>query len=237
MGTITGQNIADRAWIILQDTIGTPGTRWPAAEVLYWINDGQREVVITLPTAFIKTVIAAALGDTRQTLTGMGITDGIQFIKCPRNFNAAGTTPGRAVTMRSMAWIDDQRPLWHADTAADAVHCMFDPNDPKTFYIWPKGDGTKKIEVVYAALPPDVAAIGNAIALDDVYANSLINYVLFRAFQKNSKNTKSPQLAGGYYQLFLQSLGVKDARVKALDANLQMVNDGTEVVAGGKGAN
>jgi hypothetical protein len=229
MGTLTGQQIIDRAWIILQDTNGATGVRWPATEQILWVNDGQREVVMNLPSAYVKTTIAALQAGTRQTLAGLGFTDGIQFMKMPRNYASDGTTPGRAVTIKPMLWLDEQRPNWHSDPAAPAIHCFFDPADPKTFYVWPPANGTGRGEVVYAASPAELASLSNTIVLDDIYANALQYYVLFRSFSKNATYTKAPQLAAQYYQLFLQALGIKDARVKALDANLQMAADGAGV--------
>lgn len=230
MPTFTGQMIADRAWIILQDTNGGNGVRWPSDEVLKWINDGQREVVINLPSAFVKTSIVTLTAGTRQSFAGLNISDGIQFLKYVRNFAQDGVTPGRAVTTKPMLWLDEQRPNWHSDAAAATIHCLFDPNDPKTFYIWPRADGTThKAEIVYSAAPPELANIGSTISLDDIYANALQYYVLFRSFSKNATYTKNPAAAGAYYQLFLQSLGIKDRRVKALDANLQMMADGAGV--------
>lgn len=231
MPTITGQQIVDRAWIILQDTNGGSGVRWPGAEQLLWVNDAQREVVIVLPSAFVKTAIVTLVAGTRQTLAGVSPaqSDGIQFMKFVRNYNAAGTVPGRAVVLKPMLWLDEQRPTWHNDTPADAIHYFFDKNDPKTFYVWPPADGTKKAEIVTSAAPPELGSLANVISLDDIYANAMQYYVLFRSFSKNATYTKAPQLAAAYYQLFLQSLGVKDARVKALDANLQMLSDGAGV--------
>lgn len=229
MGTLTAQQIVDRAWIILQDTNGGSGVRWPATEQLLWFNDGQREVVINLPSAFVKTTIALGVTGTRQTLTGLGLTDAVQLQKVVRNYAANGTTVGRAITVKPMMWLDEQRPTWHADAAADAIHYFFDPNDPKTFYVWPQCEGTKRFEVVYSAVPAELTALASVSALDDIYANALQYYLLFRSFSKNATYTKSPQAAAAYYQLFLQSLGIKDQRVKALDANLQMLSDGAGV--------
>lgn len=229
MGTLTGSNIAERAWIILQDTYGVTGVRWPDTEVLMWLNDGQREVVIHLPTAHVRTQLRVLQAGTRQTLEGLGITDGHQFAKMVRNYHATNATPGRAVTVRPMAWVNEQRPNWHNDPPAESVHYFYDADDPKTFYVWPPADGARRGEIVYYAVPAELANLGATITLDDIYATALQYYVLFRAFSKNATYTKSPQNAATYYQLFLQTLGIKDARVKALDANMQMAQDGAGV--------
>ena len=51
MGTITAQSIVDRARHILQDTT-SGGTRWLDPELLKWLNDAQREIVLLKPNAY-----------------------------------------------------------------------------------------------------------------------------------------------------------------------------------------
>lgn len=224
MGTLTGQSIADASWATLGDSVGVDGVRWPEAEVLRYINDGQRETVLNLPSSFVKTAIVSTVSGTRQTLVGSSIVDGIQLIKMTRNFNSAGTVPGRAVTPRPVSWLDNERPDWHSDASGDAAHYFFDPADPKAWYVWPPSSGSIKAEIVYSATPPDLASLASVISIDDIYSNALQYFVLFRAMTKQANYTKNP-MATMFYQLFLQSLGVKDARVKALDANQYMAAD------------
>ena len=233
MGTLTIASIAERAWTILNDTQGSNGVRWPADELLLWHNDGQREVVLNLPSAFVKTAKPTTQAGTRQTFEGLGISDGLQTIRVARNFSSDGNTPGRAITVRPMGWLDDQIPEWHSATAAPAYHYFFDPSDPKAFYLYPPASGSTKVELIYSAVPPEATAISQAIAVDDIYANALQYYMLFRAFSKGATYTKNPQQATTYYQLFLQSLGIKDQRVAALDANKQMLQDGAGVAGAG----
>ena len=230
MGTITAQQIADRAWTILNDA---NGVRWTPAEVLRWVNDGQRAVVIVLPSAYVKAEKPTAAAGTRQSLGALSLADGVQVQDVVRNFDVAGTLPGPAITAKSRAYLDDAYPDWHSDEPGPAVHYFVDPRDPKAFYVWPPSPGGVKLEVVYSAIPPELPSIGTAIALDDIYANALQFYLLFRAFSKSATYTKSPQQADRNYQLFLQELGVKDSRVKTLDANLQQVQNGGGVSGNG----
>lgn len=233
MGTMTGQNLVDRAWVIANDAMGGSGTRWPSAECLPAINDGQRELVSFLPSACIKTVIATPAAGTRQTLAGLGLTDGVQFLRLPRNFAANGTTPGRAVSPKPMGYLDESRPDWHGETPAAIVHTFFDAADPKTFYNWPPADGTLKAEVIYYAIPAVLGSLASAIDVDDIHFNALMYYLLFRMFSKNSTFSKSPQLAAGYYTLFMQLAGVRDNKIKAADANMQMASDGAGLAGPG----
>ena len=224
-----GQDIVDRAWSILQDQ----GARWNPTTCLRWVNDAQREVLIYLPSANPKTAIKTLTLGTRQTLTALGITDGIQFITMRRNLAADGNTPGPAVSVKPMQWIDESSPNWHSDPSAFAKHVFFDAADPKTFYCWPPSDGIKKGEILYSALPAELTVLSQPISLDDIYANAMQYYVLSRSMSNVVNGAKMMPLASAYYTLFMQSLGVKDARLKALDANLQMVGDGSGVAGPG----
>lgn len=212
MGTITVQANANKAWLILQDTQGAGGVRWSAAEMLGWHNDGQREIVMVLPSAYTKATKATPVAsETRQTLAGMSIADGLQIIRPTRNFNSAGSTPGRAITKIPHAVLDQEKPAWHSETATEAIHYTSDPADPKAIYLWPAITGGGKVEIVYSATAPDVAAIGDVIALDDIYSNALQYYMLFRALAKRTANSApARQEAAAYYNLMLQVLGVKD---------------------------
>lgn len=204
MGTITGQNIVDRALIKTNDP---SAVRWPAAESLKWINDGQREIVNQLPKANPVRVAASMVSGTRQTLSGLSLTTGISVIDVVRNVG------GRAITKRDRAWFDDQRPDWHTETAAASVHWMYDERDPKAFYLWPPAIAAASVELIYSALPTDLTALTDTITLDDIYANPLQWFLLFSFYSKDAVYTKSPQFAAQYWSLFMQSLGFRDKAV------------------------
>ena len=219
MPTLTGQNIADRAWTKVNEPTGSTATRWTPAEALMWINDGQRECVNQLPKSHTKSTIAAIVAGTRQTLTGLSITDGITVVDVPRNFAADGTTPGRALTKRERVQFDEQLPGWHSTTAAaDAVHWIFDERDPKAFYIYPPKTAGTKLEVIYSSAPAELSALGDTISLDDIYGNALQFFMLFSFYSKDATYAKSPQMAASYWGLFMQALGFRDKAILTLAA-------------------
>lgn len=213
---ITGQNIVDRARIKAKDAATTK--RWSDAESLYWLNDGQREVVQVLPRANTKRVLATVASGTRQTLTGLGITDGIQFMDVVRNYDTTGVTPGSAIVKCKRSDLDGKYRNWHSRLAAEADHWMSDEDDPTAIYIWPAVSGSGKLEVIYSALPTDLASLASTISLNDVYANALQWFLLFSWHSKDAEHEKSALRASSYYQLFLQSLGVRDKRVSETQA-------------------
>lgn len=206
MPTITVQSRIARAETILQDTTNT---RWPVAELLEWFNDGQREIVMRKPDAYTTRESVNLVAGTRQSLPATAV----QLIDVPRNMGTDGLTPGGVVRLEDRRILDDQRPDWHTETAVVAVeHYCFDARDPKQFFVYPPADGTGSVEVVYSAAPADVVIgdIDGVITLDDIYANAMLDYMLYRAYSKDADYTENAGRASGSYQAFLSSLGLKE---------------------------
>ena len=77
-------SILTRVKRILQDA---NGVRWPEEELLEWLNDGQREIIMLAPQAGSQTVVVTLVADSRQSIPD----DGYQFLKLVRNIG------GRAI--------------------------------------------------------------------------------------------------------------------------------------------
>ncbi len=218
MPTLTGQYIADAAWTKVNEQTGGAAVRWPTAEALRWLNDGQREIVNQSPRAYTKAIKVAPVAGTRQDFAGLSITDGVQLVDITRNFRSDGTTPGRAVTKRDRIEFDEQMPTWHAaDPATDAVHWIFDDRDPLAFFIYPPIISGGKLEVIYAAEPAPLTDLSQTITIPDIYANALQFWVLFSFYSKDATYAKSGANAQSYYQLFQSSIGIRGQNVQMAD--------------------
>lgn len=210
MGTIIARAVIEKAQIILQDTTGI---RWPSdTELLGWLNDGQREVMVFKPNANVKNVAVKLVTGTKQSLPA----DGVQLIDVVRNMGADGNTPGRAIRIVMREILDAQVPNWHAATAAaDAKHYMYTMLDPKTFYVYPPQPSSNQgyAEIVYGATPAD-ATINGAITLDDIYQNVLVDYILYRAYSKDTEYAADQNRAASHQSAYIASLTGK-AKVEA----------------------
>lgn len=203
MPTLTAAVTIDKAEIILQDTTNV---RWAASELLGWFNDGQREIVIARPDAYVQTVSHPLVAGTRQTIPSAGH----QLVKVTRNMGANGTTPGRAVRMVPEEMLNASTPDWHAATpAAVTLHYTFDIRQPRNFYVFPPAIAANTVELVYSASPPPLAAATDVQLIDDVYANVLLDYVLYRAYSKDAESTANAARATTHRQMFESALGVK----------------------------
>lgn len=203
MPTITAQSIIDRAETLLLDT---SNVRWPAAELLDWLNDGQRAIVAVRPDANAVTESVALVAGTKQSLPA----EGYQLINVVRNMGTSGTSPGRAVRYAPMRLLNEQYPDWHTETATTTIeHFLTEPRSPKTFYVYPPATASIQVEIVYSKAPTNVASLGATITLDDIYATSLLDYVLYRAYSKDGEVPGSAARAVAHFQAFEMGLGLK----------------------------
>lgn len=213
---ITGQNIADKAEILLQDE---SNVRWSEAELLGWINSGQREIAIAKPTALTSTtVMSLATGTTKQAIPATGT----QLLDVIRNMGTSGSVPGKAINSIDRSMLDTTIPTWHSDsnTAGIITHYVFDRRNPKSFYVYPKAPATALyIEILMAVTPTSLASLANAIAYDDLYETVLIDYVLYRAYGKDGKNSANMQRSAAHYQAFVNAIGLKDKAEATLSPN------------------
>jgi len=207
---IPAQSIIRRCIETLQDNTSV---RWPVNELVRYLNDGQREVVLHRPDAMVTSATVTCVPGTKQTLPA----NGAKLIEVVRNARAAGTK--RAVRMVNREILDAQTPGWHAIAGTDDVlHFMYDPRDPRVFYVYPPATAATQLDIVYAAYPADIAepadgalftAVTGNISLPDIYGNALQDYILYRAYSKDSEYAGNAQRAQAHYAAFANALGIE----------------------------
>lgn len=206
--TIAAQSIIRRAVETLQDTTSI---RWPVNELVRYLNDGQREVVLYRPDSMVTNATVDCTAGTKQTLP----TNGAKLIEVVRN--AAPTSAKKSVRMTNREILDAQTPGWHnISGSVDILHFMYDPRDPKTFYVYPPATTSAQLDIVYAAYPTDITepadgalytAVTGNISLPDIYGNAILDYILYRAYMKDSEYAGNAQRAQAHYAAFNNALG------------------------------
>jgi hypothetical protein len=188
MTTITVESVLLRASTTLQDD---GYVRWPKAELLNYLNDGQRELVKIKPDAKTKTVTVALASGAKQT----NPSDCIEIIELRQNDNGAVVLPcdRKALDAFSPNWM-------RTPTASTVKHYMDDPQ-PETFYVYPAQNATPATVVMtYVALPALVGETNN-IDVRDIHAERLVNYIIYRAKSKDAE-TGDVAMATAAYALF-----------------------------------
>lgn len=204
------QHIIRRCVDTLQDNTSV---RWPVAELVRYLNDGQREIVLHRPDAGLSSATISCVAGTKQSIP----PNGAKLIEVVRNAKPGGTF--RAVRLINKELLEAQIPNWHTMTPQDEVlHFMYDVRDPKVFYVYPPATTNARLDITYSAYPTDIAeppdgstytAVTGNISVPDIYANALQDYILYRAYTKDSEYAGNAQRAQAHYAAFANALGVE----------------------------
>ena len=200
-------SVIDRVQVTLQDTTGI---RWPeTSELILWVNDAQREIALLKPDASATNDTITLVTGTKQSIPSAGN----RLLRVVRNMSAAsGGTGKRSIRLVSREILDAQTPDWHDPTVSgDAAHgsvvkhYMYDEQDPRNFYVYPGVSGSAYIEIVYSSNPTTVTA-SDGLSIPDLYANAVMNYVLYMAYMKDAEYAGNSQRAANHFQLFTASV-------------------------------
>jgi hypothetical protein len=208
MGTILASTLIAEARNATFDTVAT--YRWSDAAHLAILNAGQRQAAIYKPDISVNNAAVQLVAGTKQSIPS-GAT---ALIKLTRNMGTDGSTPGRTISVEDFELFSQHNPYWHMhDASAEVRYLLFDKKDPARFYVYPPQPSSNQgyVEQVYAVPPTDIASVGAAINLDDVYYNALLDYDIYRISQNEANiNPFAPARELKHWNLFVTALGRLD---------------------------
>ena len=125
--TTTAQSVILRAATTLQDL---SAVRWSTAELVRYLNDGQRDIVLVRPDATATLASLTLAAGARQVIA----TAGAKLLEVIRN--TSGTK--RAIRLVARKLLDAQNSSWYSLTGVTEIkHYMFDQREPRLFYVYP----------------------------------------------------------------------------------------------------
>lgn len=172
-------DLLERASRLLNDE---SRVRWSSSELIEWINDGLYAICAFHPAAYSDEVTVSMVAGARQALPA-GAT---RLISVERN-----SSDSSAITPCDRAALDAAMPDWRSSAYANAVvvHFMYDSTaHPTEFLVYPPQPvgTTATVQAVVAQNPPAATAAAT-LALEEKYREPLLNYVLARAFSKDTE--------------------------------------------------
>lgn len=217
--TIPAKDILRRVVETLQDPTSI---RWPVSELVRYFNDAQREIVMYRPDAAVINAPVPLLAGSRQALPA-GATKLLDVVR-----NSGGSK--RAIRLTNREILDAQLPGWHAQSGVtEVLHFMYDLREPRVFYVYPPAAASgAAVDVTYAAMAPDIAepaegalygAVTGDLGVPDIYANAVQDYVLYRAYTKDSEYAGNAARAQAHYAAFANALGVEIKATVAVAPN------------------
>lgn len=203
MAIITSNEILMRVNKLLND----PGyTRWTKDELLNYLNDAQRAIVLRRPDSYTVDIDDfACVKGVKQALPA----DALKLIDIPRN------AMGKAIRgPYNRQVLDDNYDEWYAGNTAQKVELyIYDERNPKTFYVYPGVVAGVELTLVYSKAPPAIGVAendsGEVIALDDVYVNAIIEWILYRSYMKDAEYAANPNKSQMHMNAFKSQLGEK----------------------------
>lgn len=218
--------------------------RWTQASLVTYLNDGQRAIAKYVPPSCSRVDAVKLVPGTKQSLAlipaasvipgdGSAAIDvsGNGLLSVVRNLGSDGLTPGNAIRIVDHDILDLYSPGWHKDTGTEVSGFVYDPRTPKIFYVTPGAPATTNVwvELSYLADPVDIPSSSDysyngddetVISVDNKYTDDLVNYILARAYGKDSESGSNQALSTTYGQMFLASINVQATVLTGSNPNL-----------------
>jgi hypothetical protein len=196
--TIPASDLIDPVAALLLDTAHRT---WPLAELLGYLNEALRATAFVKPDMYtIQTDFTPAAG-VLQTLP----SDGVALLDITQNL----TGRKRSITQVDEGLLEEASRFWPAATQqAEVEHFTADPRNPRRFRVFPPADGTGSVQILYGAVPPQLVYDAEDIPVADSFQTALTNFMLSRAYAKNSKKQDLAK-SSFYMQQWGALLGLK----------------------------
>lgn len=207
-------DVISRARYLLNDT--DPSLRrWEDEELILWTDDAQRAVAVARPDSSPSQRVVTLAAGTKQDTPA----DCFKLMDVVRNVASDGVTPGRAIRLIEREVLDQFDPGWHTGTKKNEVrHFTVDDRAPTTYFVYPPVLAGTKIEVLLSQKPATVDAMTDDLSLSDMYFDPMIDWVLYRAYGKDTEFTSNPAQQAMYLSSFANKLGIKLTKDNAYSA-------------------
>lgn len=203
---LTVAQVFTRVADILND-IGN--VRWTSAELLRYLSDGRRVLLIQRPDLYATTEVIDLAGGTRQTIPSTGH----RLLNVHCNVSADGSTRGRAMRPVDEEVLERVIPSWRSVANAEAlVHWMYDERHPRVFEVYPQAVLGQKVEITYTAEPTELAGTGTELTQEGPYGAALVDYVVHRALSKDEEHAMHAERARLHYESFINLVSEGDQR-------------------------
>lgn len=206
-------DVISRAEVVLNDAANV---RWTEAELLLWIADAQQNLIQNVPDAASTTqVIQLAANNTIQSVPDAYS----RLLRLTRNMGAGGAQAGDVIVPARFEDMNAIEREWHGERGRTIEHYIYDPEvDRRRFYVYPAPSTTIHVEGVFVRRTSLTLGSGATLIVGDQWINPIVDWVLFRAFDKNW-DTGDQARAQRYAAQFYQHVGVEYQVRPTVDPN------------------
>lgn len=181
---------------------------WTSAQLIAWLNDAQRTIALVRPEVSTVTAAVKLAAGTRQSIPAAGI----KLLDVTRNMGSAGTTPRKAIRLVDRAAKDAASPDWHREHASPSVReYAVDRRTERDFWVSPPVTSYSDVyvEITYTVAPTAVTLTTDDISVDEIYSPAMVEWMLYRAFSRDSESTPNAARAAAHMERFYVLMGIR----------------------------
>ena len=179
-----------------------PVKRWTQVDLLKFYNSAVSAIANYRPDIFATTQTVTCVTGAKQALP----TGARRLIEVER------ITGGRVLRVIQRNVLDEADPDWMTGTTTNTpeAYC-YDESNPSVFWLYPPVTLGLKVDIVASVTPPIVAIeqINTALPFDQTYQTPCLDWILYRAYMRDSEDTVNANRAQLHLQSFAQFLGIK----------------------------
>lgn len=214
--TMQVKRLTDAAGDELNDLeIGYEHTRWPLINLFEYTTEALEQIAVVKPELFVEIkVVQLRLGAEQIIPDSFG-----KLLDIPVNINSDGTRGSDILEASFLLMRGFNKPICQ-NGGAKVGSYMVNPRNPRGFIVSPPAAsyppqyvqlmGQGRVKAVTATTERLYMPGG---AVED-YFNCLLDWVLYRAFMKDTESQSSLQRANIHYKAFFTGLGVRQPKTQ-----------------------
>jgi hypothetical protein len=182
---------------------------WSKENLTDYLNSAQLLISELRPDATSAIENLTLDPGTKQTLQASHR----RLLDLVRNMGSDGVTPGKPIWAITEEILNTYRPKWHSESGKTVVrNFVYDERTPSVFYVYPPVHPTIAV-IVEGKIQKNPEIItdvdSEAIELNDAYVTAIKQWMLYRAYSKETDSMESRSLASEHYRAFAELMGVK----------------------------
>lgn len=208
--SLTGE-IGALLLVVLQQLRDITGQTWLPSILLPYVNKVLLEIVTLKPDAYPVEAVMQLVAGARQAIVSTTMSTVISLIDVICNMGTTGTVVGMTIRALEKNAMDHLLPGWMTYAADQTVlHVIKDDRNPLVFYVFPPQPTTapNQIKLLLSEPPDDITATNTDFPFDPSYKIAFIDGMIYHCLMEETTAQGANQKAVGYYNKFLQGLGL-----------------------------
>lgn len=159
--------------------------RIPKETYLRYITDALNAVLLIRPDAHVVDVDFVLADAIEQVLP----EDGFRLIDIAYNLDDNGV-PTSPIVNVERTLLDNTSPNWMASSGSVVYNYMYNVKRPKSFLVYPKVSGGKKVKMYYSQAFPLIVSENEILNIDEVFLAPIVEIVMYNIYRLDVESSE-----------------------------------------------